>query len=333
MEPLTFVLFLAGIGVLILGAEVLVRGAARLAAALGIPPLIIGLTVVAFGTSSPEVAVAVQASRAGLSDIAFGNVVGSNVANVLLILGLAALLTPLIVSRQLVRREVPLMIAVSALVMLLAFDGLISQHDGTLLLVGMVAYTAFVIRQSRKERAHTRTTDEIEYGWNRRTARAWAPDLAAIVGGLVLLTLGARWLVDGAVVFARVLGVSDLVIGLTIVAVGTSLPEIATTVLASLRRERDIAVGNVIGSCIFNLLLVLGLAAWSTPAGVALSPAALSFDLPVMIAAAVACLPIFFNGHAIYRWEGGLSWVITPPIPATYCWRPASTECWSLSVW
>jgi cation:H+ antiporter len=307
MEPLTFILFLAGLVLLVGGAELLVRGASRLAAIFGIPPLIIGLTVVAIGTSSPEIAVALQSSASGQADIALGNIIGSNIANVLLILGLAALVAPLAVPQLLIRQDVPIMIGTALLVLLLGLDGLLGWLDGLLLLAGIIAYLVFIVRQSRKESARVRAEYAAEFGVDQPQAeRGWLRHLLVAVAGLGLLIVGAAWLVDGAVAFARVLGVSELIIGLTIVAVGTSLPEIATSMLASLRGQRDIAVGNVIGSCIFNLLLVLGLTVAVAPGGVGVPSAIQYFDLPVMLATAVACLPIFLNGHTIYRWEGGL---------------------------
>ena len=307
MEPLTFVLFLVGFGLLIGGADLLVRGASRLASSLGIPALLVGLTVVGIGTSTPEIAVALQSSLAGQGDLAIGNVVGSNIANVLLILGLAAITAPLAVPQTIIRQDVPIMIGASLLVLLLALDGRFGRFDGAVLLALMIAYLVYVVRQSRKENPAVQAEYAEAFAIDvRRTQRDWPRQVGAIVVGLTLLVLGARWLVDGAVVFARVLGVSELIIGLTVVAVGTSLPEIATTTLASLRGERDIAVGNVIGSCIFNLLLVLGLTAFIAPVAVPVATAVRNFDLPVMIAVAIACLPIFVNGHTMYRWEGGL---------------------------
>jgi cation:H+ antiporter len=307
MSPLTFILFLAGLGLLVGGAELLVRGASQLAAALGVPPLIVGLTVVAVGTSAPEIAVALQSSVSGQADLALGNIVGSNIANVLLILGFAALVAPLTVPQLLIRQDVPIMIGTSVAVLLLSLDGVLSWLDGALLTVGIFAYILYAIFQSRKEGARVKAEYEAEFGVAQpRTPGGWLRSIAMVLIGLVLLIIGAGWLVDGAVAFARVLGVSELIIGLTIVAVGTSLPEIATSTLASIRGERDIAVGNVVGSCIFNLLLVLGLTALVAPGGVPIPTAVLYFDGPVMLAAAVACLPIFINGHIIYRWEGGL---------------------------
>lgn len=309
MDAMTIVLFVAGLALLIVGAEILVRGASRTALALGISPLVVGLTVVAFGTSAPELAVSVQSALSGPggADVALGNVVGSNIANVLLILGISAAITPLVVQQQLIRLDVPLMIGVSALVLIMALDGTIGRIDGLILFAGIVAYTIFAIRQSRKESAEVQQEYSAEFGnGNQRSIAVWLKNLALIAGGLALLVLGARWLVDGAITVARAFGVSELVIGLTVVAVGTSLPEIATSIIAALRGERDIAVGNVVGSNLFNLLSVLGVTSIVAPTGVSVAPAALNFDIPVMIAVAVACLPIFFTGRLIARWEGWL---------------------------
>lgn len=303
MDLTTVVLFVAGLGLLVLGAEWLVRGASRLATLLGVTPLVIGLTVVAYGTSAPEMAVSVKSAWAGQPDLAIGNVVGSNIFNVLFILGVSALITPLLVSSQLIRLDVPLMIAASLLTWLLAADGSIGRLDGALLFGAAVAYTGFQVWQSRKESAAVREEYAQQFGPQRSSTAA---NVAFIVAGLALLVLGSRWLVAGAVAFAQVLGVSELVIGLTIVAAGTSLPEVATSIMAALRGERDIAVGNVVGSNIFNLLAVLGLAALVAPGGLPVSGALLHFDLPVMVAVAIACLPIFASGALIARWEGAV---------------------------
>lgn len=308
---MTLVLFLLGGVLLTGGAEFLVRGASRLAVAGGISPLVVGLTVVAFGTSAPELAVTVGAAYTGEADVALGNVVGSNIANVLLILGLAAVVAPLAVSQRLVRQEVPLVIGASVLVLLLALDGRVGRLDGLLLFAGLLVYLVYAVRQSRRERPVEQAAAQdalVDLGLadTRRRRGEWLLDVATALLGLVLLVLGADWLVDGAVAAAAALGVSELVIGLTVVAVGTSLPELATSVLASFRGEREIAVGNAVGSNLFNLLAVLGLGSVLAPAGIAVPRAALTFDLPVMIAVAVACLPIFFTGHRIARGEGWL---------------------------
>lgn len=304
-------LFVVGLVALILGAEFLVRGASRLALSLGITPLVVGLTVVAFGTSAPEMAVSVQSAWSGQVDIALGNVVGSNLFNVLVILGLSALITPLVVHQQVVCQEVPVMIGASLLLWALALDGGIGRWEGLLLAGLVMGYTVLLIRQSRRETAAVQAEVEVEYedafdgppkGWDAH----WGVQVMLMLVGLALLVLGAHWLVEAAVGFARALGVSELVIGLTIVAAGTSLPEVATSVMAALRGERDIAVGNVVGSNIFNILAVLGISASVAPASLAVAPSMLAFDIPIMVAVAVACLPVFFTGNRIDRWEGAM---------------------------
>lgn len=306
MDPTVTVMFLLGLVLLVGGAEFLVRGAAQLAAAVGISPLIIGLTVVAFGTSAPELAVSMRSAMSGQAgaDIAVGNVVGSNIFNVLFILGLSAAIAPLVVSQRLVRVDVPLMIGASVLLLLLALDGKIGRLDGALLFTGILVYTLFAILQGRRESQAVAAEYAGEFSARPRTPAGYLINLGYIVGGLALLVLGAHWLVDAAVDIARAFGVSELVIGLTIVAAGTSLPEVATSVMASIKGERDIAVGNIVGSNLFNILSVLGLAALVAPDGVNVAPSALRFDIPIMIAVAFACLPIFFTGYAIARWEG-----------------------------
>ncbi len=299
------VLILLAIGFLLLlaGAEALVRGASRLAALVGISPLAIGLTVVAFGTSSPELAVSLQSVLSDQGGISIGNVVGSNILNVLLILGASSAIAPLIVSQQLVRLDVPIMIGVSVLLLFFALDGRIGTSDGIVLFIGAVTYTLFLFFQSRKQK---NAEDEYarEYGIQESSTAAWPVNLALIVGGFALLVLGSHLLVENAVTIAEAWGMSELVIGLTIVSIGTSLPEMLTSIVASLRGERDIAVGNVVGSNIFNILVVIGLSSAIDPEGIDVSTAALYFDIPVMIAVAVACLPIFFTDNIITRWEG-----------------------------
>ncbi len=295
-----------GLTVLVGGGELLVRGASALAAAARISPLVIGLTVVAFGTSAPELAVSVQAALAGSADLALGNVVGSNIFNVLFVLGLSALIVPLVVSSQLIRWDVPVMIAASSLLLGFGWDGRINRLEGLMLFMGIVAYTWWSVRQSRKESRQVQMEFAREWPQEQPRPRAIAVDLVLIAAGLIMLGLGSRLLIDGSVYIAASLGVSERVIGLTIVAAGTSLPEVVTSIVAAVRGERDIAVGNVVGSCIFNILCVVGLSSAIAPAGVAVSSAALAFDIPVMIVVAAACLPIFFTGHVISRWEGGL---------------------------
>ncbi|HSV86088.1 MAG TPA: calcium/sodium antiporter [Levilinea sp.] len=295
-----------GLVTLIVGAEGLVRGASRLAAALGISPLVIGLTVVAFGTSSPELAVSVQAALRGSADVAIGNVVGSNIFNILFILGASALIAPLIVHSQLLRLDVPLMVGASALMFILALDGLIGLLDGLLLISCLVLYTWWSVRQSRNEPTDVQDEYGREFSATNGGWRKILKNLLFIAVGLGLLVVGSGWLVKGAVALAHLFNVSDLVIGLTIVAIGTSLPEVATSIVAALKQERDIAVGNVVGSNIFNILAVIGLSGLIAPAGVQVSQIVLQQDIPIMIAVAALMLPIFFTGQRIARWEGAL---------------------------
>jgi cation:H+ antiporter len=287
---ITALLIAGGLTILVIGAEVLVRGASRLAAALGISPLVIGLTIVAFGTSSPELAVSLQSALNGQPDLAVGNVVGSNILNVLLILGLSALITPLIVAQQLVRLDVPIMIGASLLVWVLALNGAISQVEGASLFILMLAYIGFLLWQSRRE--HNAAV-EAEYAqeYTSHEPKSMRRNLingVLVVVGLALLVLGSRLFVQGASDLARTFGLSELVIGLTIVALGTSLPEVAASLMAAFKGERDIAVGNVVGSNIFNLLTVLALTALIAPGGVPVSLGALNLDIPFMVR-----LPVF----------------------------------------
>ncbi|MFM7575129.1 MAG: calcium/sodium antiporter [Snowella sp.] len=302
----TILILIAGLVLLVAGAEVLVKGASRIAFMFGLSPLVIGLTIVAYGTSSPELMVSIQSSLAGQPDIALGNVVGSNIFNVLLILGVSALITPLVVAQQLIRLDVPILIGISCLTLMFGMDGKISRVDGGIFVTGIILYTTFLLIQSRKEHNPEVTEEyEREYGDSAlRSAQQIAINIGFVVVGLGLLVLGSKFLVDSSIAIARSFGVSELVIGLTLVAAGTSLPELATSVVASIRGERDIAVGNVIGSNIFNILAVLGGSSLFSSDGLTVSASALRFDIPVMIAVAVICLPVFITGQLIARWEG-----------------------------
>jgi cation:H+ antiporter len=304
------VLMVIGTVLLVTGAEFLVRGASRLALLLKISPLVVGLTVVAFGTSAPELAVSIASTVKGDSSIAMGNVVGSNIFNVLFILGVSAAITPLRVAQQVVRFDVPLMIVISFIVWGMASDGTIKLFEGSLLALGLLIYTAWSIWQSRKESADI----QLEYAQEFAPADATGPgahgmkyllvQLALVVVGLAILVAGSQSLVTGAVGLATALGISPAVIGLTIVAAGTSLPEVATSIIAATKGEKDIAVGNVVGSNLFNLLGVLGLSAVSSKAGIEVASSFLVFDIPVMVLITVICFPIFLSGWEIKRWEG-----------------------------
>lgn len=303
---MTIFYFIAGLLFLIVGAEALIRGSSRLAAFLGIPPLVIGLTVVAFGTSSPELAVSLKAALSGQAGIALGNVVGSNIFNVLFILGLSALVAPLVVSQQLVRFDVPLMTVLSMLALFLGWDGKFSRLDGLLLFAGLVAYSGLLVYRSRRQKAAIKYETTGESSTRRVIKGGLIWNVCLVAGGLTLLILGSRWLITASISIALHLGVSELIIALTIVAAGTSLPEVVTSVVAAVRGERDIAVGNVVGSNIFNIMGVLGLSSIVAPDGIAVSPAVIRFDMPIMIVVAFACLPIFFTGNMISRLEGAL---------------------------
>ncbi len=298
-----------GLAVLTVGAELLVRGASALAVAARISPLVVGLTVVAYGTSAPELVVSLQATMRGQPDIALGNVIGSNNFNVLFILGISAAIIPLRVSQQLVRFEVPLMIGVSIVLTAMAWDGRLGRIDGLLLTTALLSYTVWGLVQSRREQREVQREYAAEFGspeTSRMSPGRVVLYVAGVVAGLLLLVVGARLFTDGAVDIARRLGVSELVIGLTIVAAGTSLPEVATSITAAIRGERDIAVGNVVGSNLFNMLGVLGISGLVSRSGIPVSQSVLQFDFPVMITVSVACLPIFLTGHLIARWEGFL---------------------------
>jgi cation:H+ antiporter len=298
---MTLLLLVAGLVALVVGAEVLVRGASAIALGLGIPSLVVGLTVVAIGTSAPELAVSVGAALAGEASIAAGNVVGSNVFNVLVILGLSALVVPLAVLRRVVRVEVPIMVAFSFALLALGVDGRYGRGDGILLMLALAAFLAFTMRAARRERSGGEDAADAP-----RRPRGWLLAVGAVAVGLVLLVVGSSWFVDGAVRLATAFGVSPLVIGLTVVAAGTSLPEVVTSLVAALRGARDIAVGNVVGSNIFNIGGVLGLASVVAPVGIDAPSSLLAVDVPIAVAVALLCLPIAFTRGRIDRWEGAL---------------------------
>ena len=295
-----------GVAILTGGAEVLVRGAVGLAAAMRVSPLVVGLTVVAFGTSAPELVVSLRSAFAGQGEIALGNVVGSNVFNVLVILGLSAVIVPLRVDQKLIRLDVPIMIAVSVAVAIMGLDGRIDRLEGACLAACLIVYTIWSIRKSRQEN-NPEVLGEYAAEFSDKTPATPGRLLLRLVmmaTGLAMLVAGASLFVDAAVSLARGWGFSELVIGLTIVSVGTSLPEVATSVVAALKGERDIAVGNVVGSNLFNIMCVLGFTSLASPTGLPVEAEAITQDLPVMVLVALACLPVFLIGHTIERWEG-----------------------------
>lgn len=306
MSVVTIVALVGGLACLVAGAEFLVRGAAGIAGRLGIAPVIVGLTVVAFGTSAPELAVSVSASTSGSADVALGNVVGSNIGNILLILGAAALVGALAVDQRIVRIDIPVLLVASAGVLVLSLDNEIGRVDGLVLFGGIVGYVAWLVRSATRERPevleeYDEAIDVLDGG---DAERPLLVQIGLVGIGLAVLVGGSQLLVNSATDIAEDLGVSDLVIGLTVVAIGTSLPELATSVLAAIRGQRDIAVGNVVGSNLFNLLCVLGLTGIISSDGIPVSDASLQLDLPVMLAATAALLPVVRRGFRIERWEG-----------------------------
>ncbi len=289
---------LCGLVLLIAGAELLVRCAVRIAANMKVRPLLIGLTVVALGSSAPQMTVSLQAAFNDTADIAVGSVIGSNIFNILVTLGLSALIIPLRVSRQLVRLDIPLMILASGLVFALALNKQLDRLDGVVLLGGLLIYLALLLRQSRHSGHHHVSHD--------LPRTSWLHNLLLMLAALGLLGLAGHLLLGAAVTLATELGLSERIIGLTIIAVSTSLPELATSLIAAFRGQREIAVGNVIGSNVFNLLGVLGLTALVAPTPLSVSPNALAFDLPVMLGVAALCLPVFYTGYRVTRGEGVL---------------------------
>ena len=323
MSALTVAALAVGFALLIGGGEVLVRGAGGLAATLGISPLVVGLTVVAFATSAPEFAVSVDAALSGYPGLAVGNVVGSNIANILLILGLTAIVAPLVATSRIVRVDIPIMVLFSLVLLLVALDGTISFLDGLLLFAGLVAYVVATIVISRKQsggRAAAASKEPVGDGAVDDSSGSDSADetrssgvaashpvlvsSALVIVGVVMLVVGARLLVTAASDLAAAWGMSDLVIGLTVVAVGTSLPELATSMVAAIRGERDLAIGNIVGSNRFNIGAVLGMTSLIAP--IEIAAGAIRFDLPIMLAVSLALLPIAFTGLAIARWEGVL---------------------------
>lgn len=300
---MTWLMLAVGLVMLVIGADLLVKGAARLAGTFGIPAVVIGLTVVAFGTSAPELAVSVKAAYSGQAELAIANVVGSNTFNILFILGVAALVSPLVVSRQLIRQDVPIMLGVSILAVLVTMDGTINKLEAGLFVLGLLAYTVFLFFQGKKK--GTDTGDEEVEAMLKNQVPAWK-NILLVVGGLILLVWGARWLVSSAIEIATMFGVNEAVIGLTIVAAGTSLPEVMTSVVATYRGERDIAVGNVVGSNIFNILCVLGLSGLVSPMPLVAGEQLAQIDIPVMVGTAALCVPLFFVGATLTRFEGAL---------------------------
>ena len=296
-------LIVGGLIGLLGGAELLVRGGTGLALRLGIAPIVVGVTVVSLGTSMPELAIGIDAARQGSAGLAVGNIVGTNLVNILLILGLSALIAPLALDTRTVRFDLPCMTAASLVLLLVALDGTLGTLDGVLLVLLGIGYTLAVLRTSRQEtpgvQAEYQASDDVT------RARPWLHVVSLLVG-IAVIVIGATLLVDGAVDAARALGVSDVIIGLTIIAIGTSAPELVTTIVSTLRGNRDIALGNLLGSSVYNIAIILGVTILVAPGAVEVPDEILSGDLLLMVGAAVACIPVFMSGRRITRIEGGV---------------------------
>jgi len=288
--------FLGGLLGLVLGGEYLVRGAVALAQRVGLSPLVIGLTIVGFGTSTPELVTSVQAAMLGAPDIALGNIVGSNIANILLILGVAALIAPLAIERRSFARDGSVMLIATLLCLGVVLLGSVDRLAGVVCIAGLVGYLIFTFRTDR--RAAKEVSESAPEPVRMGLALLW------LLGGLVLTILSARFLVTGAVALAQAVGLSEAVIGLTIVAVGTSMPELVTSVIAARRGQSDVALGNVVGSNIFNILGVLGVTAVIQPVGVAAQIATL--DIWVMLAATLALIAFGWFGGRLTRGQGAV---------------------------
>ncbi|WKZ11571.1 MAG: calcium/sodium antiporter [Gammaproteobacteria bacterium] len=308
IEPHPFIVFAGGVAIVLLGADLLLRGAARIAAMLGIPPIVIGLTVVSIGTSTPELAVGITAALDGRGPLAIGNIAGTNLLNILFILGLSAAIRPLPIRLQSIQLDVPTMIGSAIALIVFSLDRVLSPWEGVLFVLAAALYTVALVRGSRRESPATKQEFAHEFGAesaraNQRHAQILRHS-ALLLAGIALTVLGANLLVTGAVDIARAFGVSDAFIGLTIVAVGTSAPELATTIIATWRNDRDVAIGNLIGSSIYNILVILGLTMLVAPGGIEVGSDALWIDLPLMTIVAVLCLPVFRSGQIVSRTEG-----------------------------
>lgn len=304
-------LFAMGLALLIAGAELVIRGAKQVATVLGVSPMVIGLTIVSIGTSAPELAIGIVAGLRGSGGLAVGNIAGTNAVNLLFILGLSALIRPLPLKSQVLKLELPVIVVAALLMTILAWDGVLSRSDGLLMLVAGISYSIALFIVSRRTSSDAdkspRGTEakELPPAARSRSGSAW--QVTILLGGLALTVLGAEWLVRGAVVIAESYGVSTTVIGLTIVAIGTSAPELVTTVISTLRKDRDVAVGNLLGSSIYNILVILSITCIVSPSGLPVERQLIIFDIPVMAAVSIAAVPVFITGKQISRIEGGVS--------------------------
>lgn len=298
---INFLLIFIGLVLLVVGAEGLVRGSSSVALRLGVTPLVVGLTIVAFGTGSPELAVSIGSALNGNSGLALGNVIGSNISNIALILGIAAVIKPLNVRAEIVRRETPVMVIVTAFLWLLLYDGQLSRVDGAILTVGAIAYT-FLTYYLSKQKQKKGVEEEFEEAYAQPKGAVWK-DVVFIISGLILLVLGANLLVDGAIAVAKYFGLSEVIIGLTVIAIGTSLPELATSAIAAKKGEADVALGNAIGSNVLNILAVLGITALIQPISL---EGIRTLDLGVMLGSAILLNVLLGRNFILDRLEGSI---------------------------
>lgn len=280
----------------------MVRGAVAVATRLGVPQMVIGLTIVSLGTSLPELAVGLDAVYRDSPELAVGNIVGTNLVNLMLVLGLSALLVPVVLARAALRRDLPAMTVSAVVLGALSLDGRLGLLDGVVLCLGGAAYTAVLLRDSLRERG-----SQEEAAAPSPARRSLALELVLLLGGLVVVILGAELLVGGATGTARQLGMSDAVIGLTVVAIGTSAPELVTTLVSTVRGNRDVALGNLLGSSTYNIALVLGITVLAAPAGIPVDPEVVGSDLLLLVLVALVCLPVLVSGRRISRLEGGIA--------------------------
>jgi cation:H+ antiporter len=301
--------FTVGLVLLVAGGELLVRAGTRVAAYWGVPPVVIGLTIVAVGTSTPELAVGVNAALQGNGAVAVGNIAGTNIVNILLILGLSALLRPLSFRLQTLRFDLPCMVAAALIFWEMGRDGFLTKAEGAVLIGLGLIFTVAIVYFGRHECRAVRAQFAKEFGEVPAAdpgGREFLWHFTVLVAGIALIVVGADWLVDGAVDLARAMGVSDALIGLTIVAVGTSSPELVTAIIGTLKNERDIAIGNLIGSSVYNILIILGMTCLVPREGLPVAPELIRIDIPIMMLVAVLCIPVFISGRRVSRWEGGL---------------------------
>jgi cation:H+ antiporter len=304
----TFALLLLGLVALICGAELVVRGGTRLAIRLRIPPIVVGLTIVSIGTSAPELAIGIEAALRGNGSLAVGNIAGTNTVNLLLIFGLSALLRPITLDSQTLRFNLPVMIVAALALVAMAMDGALTRTDGAVMVGAGVLYTLALIVLTRHESPATKLGFEQEFAGRAHVRPlvdvAWSS--MALLAGIVIIVIGSDLLVEQAVSLARAMNVSDALIGLTIIAIGTSLPELVTTIVGTLRNNRDIAIGNLLGSSIFNILFILGITCLVPDQAMPVEADLVRIDIPVMALATLTCIPVFLSGRRVSRIEGAL---------------------------